>query len=223
MLKNCGKTKISKRLHKIAGMVKCRTMADIGTDHGHLPIYLIQSGLADAALATDINTKPLERAERNIDTAGLSDQIKTLLCDGLDGVDSAKYAACVISGMGGGLIINILQRNIETSRSFEQLLLSPQRDVGDVRRFLHYNGFKINDELMLKEKGKYYNILDISVGTQDVYDEKGYVFGDILIRKKCEILREYMKIEIAKVNRIGREEQKKYLWVCMEVLDCLSN
>ena len=204
-------------------MVKYDTVADIGTDHGHLPVYLVQKGLAAKVLATDVNPGPLAVAERNIiDCGPVMGEVSTCLCDGLDGVNSAIYETCIISGMGGGLIIGILQKNLAVAQGFKQLLLSPQRDVKDVRIFLHQNGFRIDDEVMLEEKGKLYNILDVSIGRDATYDEKGYVFGEILLRKKCAVLKNFVNTEIEKIKKIGRSELEEYLQLHEEVLAWLS-
>jgi len=213
--------RVSGRLQKIAHMVKYSSVADIGTDHGYLPIFLMQNGLAERALAADVNPGPLESAQRNINEAGLGGPITTRLCNGLDCIDPADYEACVISGMGGGLIIDILRQNLEVAQSFKQLLLSPQRDVPDVRRFLHQHGFCINDEYMLEEKGKMYNILDVSPGVEPEYDGAGYAFGAILINKKSEILRKYINIELNKAKKIEQHKFERYIQLCEEVLKCL--
>ena len=213
--------KPSKRLQKIAEMVKYPTMIDVGTDHGHLPIHMVQNGLASKVLATDVNFAPLERAKHNVAEAGLSSFVDTFLCDGLDGISSTEYEACVISGMGGGLIIDILRQNLLCAQGFKQLVLSPQRDVADVRLFLHQNGFCIDDEEMLEDKGKFYNILDASIGNEALYDEKGYIFGEILLRKKPDALKKFIEMEIAKISKINRSELERYLQLCEEVLKCL--
>ena len=214
--------KISKRLQKIAEMVKYPFVADIGTDHAHLPVYMLRNGLAIRALATDVNPGPLERAKENIADSWLSDFIEARLCDGLDGVNPDHWETCIISGMGGGLIIDILRKNLTTAQGFKQLLLSPQRDVRDVRVFLHQNGFRIDDEVLLDEKGKFYNILDVSPCNEVSYDEKGYVFGEILLRKKCEVLKKFVSLEIEKIKKIGRSELEEHLQLHEEVLAWLS-
>jgi tRNA (adenine22-N1)-methyltransferase len=201
-------------------MVKYSTVADIGTDHGHLPVFMVQNGMVHKVLATDVNPGPLACARRNIAAEGLEDFVLTSLCDGLDGVNPAEYAACVISGMGGRLTIDILQRNMDCARSFKQLVLSPQRDVSDVRLFLHQRGFRIDDEEILEEKGKFYNILDVSFGFQTPYDEKGYIFGEILLRKRSETFKRFVEKEISKISKINRSEQERYLQLCEEVLAC---
>ena len=204
-------------------MVKYDTVADIGTDHGHLPIYLVQSGLAAKMLATDVNPGPLASAMRNIvDCGPIMGEISTRLCDGLDGINPADYAVCVISGMGGRLIIDILRQNLDYAQSFKQLVLSPQRDTGDVRLFLHQNGFRINDEEMIEEKGKFYNILDASPGYEVSYDEKGYIFGEVLLRKKPEVLKKFVEAETEKIRKIGRDEYGRLLQLHEEVLEWLS-
>jgi len=214
--------KISMRLQKIAEMVKYPTVVDIGTDHGHLPIYLIQSGLATKVLATDINPGPLMTAERNITNAGLSDHIATCLCDGLGGVDPADYAACVISGMGGGLIVDIIRQNMGIALNFKQLVLSPQRDVPALRLFLQQSGFRIDDEDMLEEKGKIYNIMDVSPGYETPYDERDLLFGKILLEKRHGVLKKHVEIEISKLKKIGRKEHERYLQLHEEVLEWMS-
>jgi len=216
--------KISVRLQKIAEMVKYNTVADIGTDHGYLPIYLVQSELANKVLATDVNPGPLASAQRSIiDCRPMTGEVSTCLCDGLDGVNPVEYETCVISGMGGRLIIDIIRRNMEIALGFKQLVLSPQRDVTDVRRFLHQSNFHIDDEEMIEEKSKFYNILDVSPGNRVApYDEKGYIFGEILLRKKSDVLIKSIEIEIAKLKKIGRCEHEKYIQLHEEVLKCLS-
>ena len=221
--------KISKRLQKIALMVKFPTLADIGTDHAHLPVYLVRSGKLHKALATDINPAPLARALDNIAAAGLSDYIKTRLCDGLDGVNPQEYETCVISGMGGGLIIDILRQNLGLAHDFKQIILSPQRDVADVRIFLHQNGFCVKDEDIIEEKDKFYNVLDIAAGSEVAYDEKGYIFGEKLLEKNSEVFKKFIAAEIKKTKNIIRgltnqstrkNELERYLQLCLEVTEC---
>jgi len=214
--------RISKRLQKIAEMVKHNTVVDIGTDHAHLPIYLAQNGLVAKVLATDVNAGPLAVAERNIVDAALSGMVLTRLCNGLDGVSSAEYAACVISGMGGGLIVEIIRQNLEVALGFKQLILSPQRDVPDLRLFLQQNGFRIDDEEILEEKGKIYNILDVSPGYEPLYDIKDQLFGKILLEKKPDALKKQLEIDIKKLRKIKRSEYDKILQLHEEVLACLS-
>lgn len=234
---NNAKIHISRRLSQIAVMVKHDTVVDIGTDHGHLPIYLLTKRIAKAVLATDINSGPLLSAQKNIESfealcyAGLSRAIKTKLADGLLGVNVKDYKTCIISGMGGNLIMNILNQSIDIAKSFDQLILSPQKNIADVRMFLHQHGFCIDDEVMLEESGRYYNILDVSRAKQEPYSSLGYAFGEKLIQRKCNALKSFVEEEIAKTNRIikgikgenaNKTKLEEYLLKCKEVMICLQ-
>ena len=221
---------ISSRLKLIAEMVKTPTVADIGTDHGHLPIYLVKSGKVIRALAADINPGPLDGAKKNISHWELEDFVETRLCDGLCGINPEEYTTCVIAGMGGLLIMDILRKNLPQAQGFKQLLLSPQRDVRALRVFLHKNNFRITDEELIAEHGKYYNILDAAKGHEPAYDEKGYMFGRKLIEKRSPALKQMVAAEIFKTNSIltglnghnvRKAELELYLQHCKEVLACL--
>ena len=221
--------KITPRLHAIATIVKYRYVADIGTDHGYLPIYLLAAKKATQILATDINNMPLQRARNNIAANHLSNRVQTMLTDGLENIPLG-YETCIIAGMGGGLIVDIIGKNLETARSFKQLILSPQRDVPYVRNFLHANGFRIDDEEIVKDAGKFYNIMDCFVGQELPYDKKGYIFGKILIKKKSPLLKELIDAEERKLNKIickldvyntRRQKLEEYLECCREAKECL--
>ncbi|MCL2397535.1 MAG: class I SAM-dependent methyltransferase [Defluviitaleaceae bacterium] len=216
------RAKISLRLQKIAEMVRHPSVVDVGTDHAMLPVFLAQQNVANKILATDVNAGPLASASANIAAYGMSDAIRTKLCDGLDGVTPGEYDTCIIAGMGGRLIIRILEQNIETMRCFKQLIVSPQRHAEEVRRFLHTSGFYISDEVMMEESGKFYNILDCSPGHEPPYDDLGYLFGRILMQRKDEVLKKYALEEEQRTKAINRPELNKYLQYCAEVLKCLS-
>jgi len=221
----------SKRLLKIAEMVRFGAVVDVGCDHAHLPVHLLKSGRARAVLATDVAAGPLMRGRENAMTAGFGDAIEFRLANGLAGVEAGKWETCVIAGMGGETIMSILHDSTDVAKSFKQLLLSPQRNVPDLRLFLHQNGFVIDNEIMMIENGKFYNILDCRVedGAVESYDAAGYAFGKILIESKCCILKQYIKNEIRKLQMIDlddvpnerRVQIKDYVKMCTEVLGCL--
>jgi tRNA (adenine22-N1)-methyltransferase len=153
--------KISERLAVIAGMVRYRSLADVGTDHAFLPIYLHKTGVIDKSAATDMNAGPLRRAEENIRLHGLGGVIETRLGSGLSVIKSHEFEVLVIAGVGGALIINILNGHLETAGSFKQILLQPQRNVGDVKAFLAGNGFAAVSETVITEKKREYTVLEI--------------------------------------------------------------
>lgn len=124
---------ISKRLQAVAGLVTRRSMADIGTDHGYVPLYLYEQGKIDKALACDLNKGPLEKAKENIAAMGQETPSKPVwaadFCPYIQEVESA-----VIAGMGGMLICRILKESEGVAKSLKEWILSPQHDLDAVRQ-----------------------------------------------------------------------------------------
>ncbi len=149
---------ISKRLQAVAGLVTRRSMADIGTDHGYVPLYLYEQGKIDKALACDLNKGPLEKAKENIAAMGAGNAIETRLGSGLLPVHTGEVESAVIAGMGGMLICRILKESEDVAKSLKEWILSPQHDLDAVRQTVWDFGFAIDEEIMVKEDGKYYHI-----------------------------------------------------------------
>lgn len=161
---------ISERLKCVAGLVnKGARVADIGTDHAYLPIYLVQNGISNKVYACDVRKEPLRRAKLHIDEYGLSDKITTQLCDGLKGINKGDVDTVTICGMGGKLMKNILKAGIDKLGDNTQLVLSAQSELRDFRKYLLEAGIYIKSEHMLLEDGKYYFIFDCVYNTQDEY------------------------------------------------------
>jgi len=194
---------LSKRLEAIATCVNGPSLADIGTDHAYLPIALCQRGIIQKAIASDINNGPLQRAHENIAAQGLSAQIETRLGAGLSTIAPCDASCCVIAGMGGLLVLEILANDMPTAKSFQTLVLQPQRDLPEVRRFLLANGFVIQDEAMLVDGGKFYNILTcIPRIEQEAYTDTELFFGRHLLRKRDKTLADWLAREITRVDTI---------------------
>lgn len=144
--------KITPRLKMVAELVPgCNTVADIGTDHGYLPIYLVNKGICERAIAADVNEGPLGAARKNIALTRVSDKIETVLSDGLKNIDTADVVT--IAGMGGELIASILEHRKEGHVRF---VLQPQRSYDYLRYYLARNGFVIRKEAIAKEGDKMY-------------------------------------------------------------------
>ena len=142
---------ISFRLNKIAEKVKKGSiLADIGTDHAYVPIFLYKKGIIKNAIACDISKGSLEKAKINISKYNLENFIETRLGSGLEKIYlEDNINTIIIAGMGGMLMIDILKNGIEIAKNTETLILQPQKDIPEVRKFLHKNGFKIEDEELL--------------------------------------------------------------------------
>ena len=174
--------RISDRLRTVAHMCeKGAVVADIGTDHGYLPIYLVQEGIAPSAIAMDLRKGPLDKAKKHICDNCLEDRIQTRLSDGLEKL-SANEADIVTKGM------NVITQNTT-------LIVSPQSEVGDFRHFLVSQRLVVDDEKMLKEDGKYYFIIKCRKSDENVYSEYSetqYQYGWKLLENKDKTLYEYL-------------------------------
>lgn len=227
---------ISERLKTVASFVRTsRTIADIGTDHGYIPIYLCLEEAIDRAIACDVNREPVRRAECNINMYHLGNMIETRLGDGLKPLKAGEVEGAVIAGMGGMLIIEILDECLEKTGTLNELVLQPQIDVDKVRKYLHKIGFKIDDEEMIYEDGIYYNVIRAVHGREKYDNEADYIFGKINIDRKNAILKEFIEKEMAKNKKIMEKlkeagtdnsqkrirELEKYEKICEGVYECL--
>lgn len=186
---------ISKRLQTVADLVSYPVMADIGTDHGYVPLYLYENKKTEKAFACDLNRQPLEKAKQNIQTANAQHVITTRLGSGLIPIAPHEVQTAVIAGMGGMLMLHILQESKAVVDSLQELILSPQHDIDKVRKYIHQIGFAIKKELMVKEDGKYYHILQCHKGMEQYQTETAYQYGEKLLQAKDTLLWEQLEIE----------------------------
>lgn len=156
------------RLALLAEMVprNCR-MADVGTDHGYLPVYLMQQGHIAGAIAADIVEGPLEHARRTAEEYGV-EGIAFRLCDGLSGIAPEEADTVVVAGMGGETIIAILEAAPWTASGQHTLLLQPMTKATDLRRWLGVSGFTFTEERLVWDKGYLYPVLRVTGGGQPV-------------------------------------------------------
>ena len=152
------------RLHMLARLVPegCR-LTDVGTDHGYLPVALLQQGRIAAAIASDIGAEPLEHARRTAMQYGV-DGMDFRLCAGLSGVAPEETDVIVIAGMGGETIISILQDAPWTADGGHRLLLQPMTKAAALRHWLADNGYTFTDEHLVEDKGRIYPILCVKGG-----------------------------------------------------------
>ncbi len=151
---------LSKRLSAAASFVRHgAVLADIGTDHGYLPVYLVKNGLCRRAIAADINPMPLGRAVENVALYGLEDRIECVLTSGFDGLDGKGITDGAVCGMGGELIAEIIGAAEHMKRQGVRLILQPMTMHHVTRDALYLAGFVIAKEIMLFEDGKYYTVI----------------------------------------------------------------
>lgn len=169
--------KLSERLLKITELINnCSVLADIGTDHGYVPIYCVESGLCKRAVACDINSSPLDAAKENIALYKLSDSIQTRISDGLEALAPDEADTIVIAGMGGFLIRDILTAGADKISERTRLILQPMVAAAELRQFLYENGYRIITEKLAREEDKFYNIILAEKGSGE-YSEKEILIG----------------------------------------------
>lgn len=199
---------LSKRLQAVADMVSPgMRLADVGTDHGYIPIYLTGRRVIPSAIAMDINEGPLERAREHIREYGLSERIETRLSDGLQNLKSEEADTMIAAGMGGGLVIHILSDGRETAKSLREIILQPQSEIGRVRAFLYEEGYRIVAEDMVLEDGKYYPMMKAVPHQEEEapYSAEELEFGRILLRSAHPVLRQFLERELRISGQIREE------------------
>lgn len=188
---------LSKRLTAIANMVRQgNRVVDVGCDHGYIPIWLVEQKRVPSALAMDINKGPLQRAAANIEQHGLSGYIQTRLSDGLKALKSKEGDTLVIAGMGGPLTERILEEGEEVLRSFEELILEPQSEIGHVRQFLQNHNYRIEEEDMVYEDGKFYPIMRVVHGHMESLKPEETKYGPKLLENKNPVLHKFLMCEL---------------------------
>lgn len=179
--------KLSPRLMAAAAMVRQNVfVADIGTDHAYLPIFLCLTEKVKGAVASDINAGPVERARKNIYDFGLDEKISVLHTDGLCGIQEYSPDEIMILGMGGELIARILADADWTKNSRIRLCLQPMTHPEAVRKFLIENGYSIIDEDIVVDDKIYQIIYAGFTGEADAYSPAELYFGKINIARKSE-------------------------------------
>lgn len=140
------------------------TLCDVGCDHAHVPIRLLQSGCYRRAIGMDVIAGPLGKAAGNLSLYGMEDLVELRLSNGLDAFSAGEADTLVITGMGGTLMEDILLRQPEKTASFSALVLGPQSDPEKVRAALRRLGFIIKKEKLVFEDGKYYPVIRAESG-----------------------------------------------------------
>ena len=199
---------LSKRLSAVAGLVtRGNRLVDVGCDHGYLPVYLYLNHMIPSAIAMDVRPGPLSRAEDHITQYGLGEYIETRLSDGLAALGTDEGDTLVIAGMGGPLMERILTEGRTVRESFQEMVLQPQSDIPHFRRFLKMEGWRIEEERIIREDGKFYPMMKAVHGEKENFlPEKPYTlsewFGGMLLERRDPVLGEYLKRELGIRDRI---------------------
>ena len=199
---------LSERLQAIADLIEYgETMADIGTDHGFLPVYLIKTGKCPYTIATDISQNSLKKAENLILSEGILNDCSARVGNGLDPIGNAEVDDVVIAGMGGILMTEILSADLNKSRSFKKFILQPRSKLYYLRKWIRDNGFTIKKEIIAKEGDRFCEILLVESCKEPNYsDGEGFLLSDYfpetLINNPNELTLEYLNHHLFKNETI---------------------
>lgn len=197
---------LSKRLTAVAGLVtEGASVADIGTDHGYIPIYLVKHKIVKKAIALDINKGPLERARLHVIGHGLKGQIETRLSNGLQELEPGEVDTMIAAGMGGALVIKILQEGKAVRDKLQYCILQPQSEISKVRKYLVSQNLKIEAEDMVEEDGKFYPMMRAVHAEPEAYAEYEYVYGKKLLEDRHPVLHKFLLREQSMKESVLRQ------------------
>ncbi|SFQ16589.1 tRNA (adenine22-N1)-methyltransferase [Lachnospiraceae bacterium XBB1006] len=202
--------KLSKRMQAVANLVgDVDSVADIGCDHGYLPIYLVSEGHANRAVAMDVRKGPLAAATEHIKEAGLEGKISTRLSDGLTNLKEGEGECVIVAGMGGRLVIRILQDALpflKENGGVKRLVLQPQSELAYVRSCLREMGLCCVKEDMVLEDGKFYPMGCYEFGepkemaNQELFD----LYGTLLLTERHPVLYDYLIKELETFEEVQK-------------------
>ncbi len=200
---------LSLRLKTIASLVpRGARVCDVGTDHAFLPIYLAENNITQNVIATDLNEKPLKNARENLKKSGVSG-VELRLCDGLSAVEESEVDTVIIAGMGGEVIIGIMDACEWLQKETISIILQPTTSAEILRRFLCENRFEILEEIPVLENSKLYSVMKVKYsGISISYPEHYYFIG---------------KIPCTKEGILYIKKQQKRIIQCIEAFKMLDN
>lgn len=217
------------RLMTCAQLVKGIKAVDVGTDHGYLAVHLISQGICSEVIACDINEKPLNAALKTVEKAGLKENIKIVLSDGLDEIQSDGITDVIMAGMGGELIVRLIEKCpwLKDRNNPVNLVLQPMTKSQTLRKWLYDNGFYVTKELACEDGGFVYSVMQASFigGKPDYHCDDRYLYGG-RVSDEDESGRAYLKMQANRLKTAGigmlksldKKEQGEVMLKAAEVL-----
>lgn len=194
---------LSKRLLEVAKYVRQGSIvADVGTDHAYLPIYLLKKAVASSAVATDVREGPLVHTRDNVEFYQVSDKVTVYRADGLDGIERHDPDDIMICGMGGELILRIVTECDYTKKGGVRLLIQPMSSFAELREGLFKAGYSVEDESLVRDGHMIYQVAVFTyTGKIQEISPVQALLGPVNIEKNTELFREYAAIHLRKLDR----------------------
>lgn len=196
---------LSKRLNWIIEKLnKVEVIMDVGTDHGYIPIYLVKNNIAKKVIASDINKEPLKKAKINASLDGVLDKIDLRLGGGLSPLKNKEADVVIIAGMGGNLIRNILESDMNKVKNLDYLILQPAQNPEVLRKYLYNSNYEILEEDICLDENKYYEIFKVKykIGDYISLEDIFYEISPIMLNKKMPVLKLYIENKIEKNKKV---------------------
>ena len=193
------------RLALCASFVRDKVkVADIGTDHAHLPVWLCLTGKAVSAVAADINPEPLSRGELTIKKYGAEKLVKTRLSDGLKNIKEDEADDIIIAGMGGELIAKIMDNCPFSKNPEKRFILQPMTKCSELIKYLCENGFEILRQDTCKEGKKLYTVMQVCYRGEKIPHEEDFLYLGILTPETNKNHREYAELILSRLEKQQR-------------------
>ncbi|KPI54556.1 SAM-dependent methyltransferase [Clostridioides difficile] len=197
--------KLTDRLLKIASLVTDgKKIADIGTDHGYIPVYLLKKGRVPFAVLADVNKGPLDNARKEVIQNNFLDKVDLRLGSGIEILEIGEVEEIIIAGMGGILISELLEAKKEVAHSVEKLILQPMQAQEELRRYLLNNGYEILEEVLVREDFRIYEIIVAKYTGKNtiIEDEIYYEVGIKLLEDKDSLFNDFIEKKIRTYSSI---------------------
>lgn len=185
-------------------------LADIGTDHAYLPIYLVKTGKVPGAVAVDVSQGPFQSAQAQVEAQGLTHKISVRLGDGLEPVKPGEVETAVLAGMGSSTMIGILERRPQVVNNLKQLVLQPMVGAAQVRRWLSDHGWRLVDETLVEDGGIIYSILAAVPGEEKLHSWLEMEIGPIILAKKPPLLSAYITKLLQDLKKVAQSLENSH-------------
>jgi tRNA (adenine22-N1)-methyltransferase len=191
--------KLTSRLEKIASLVtEGKKIADVGTDHGYIPVYLLKKEIIPFAVLSDVNKGPLDNGKKLVMKNNLIKKVDFKLGSGIDVLEKDEVDEVIIAGMGGMLIADILENKKSVSHHLQKLILQPMQAQSSLRQYLLENGYKIIDEVLVREDFRIYEVIVAKYTGKNtvVKDDIYFEVGEQLVQNRDPLLKDFVEKKI---------------------------